>query len=71
MTLDVLGIRHFNVYLVFLTVTCTEFHWTEVIQVCARSINKNLTDNQVNAMYWLTKVKYLQQNSVLSTFLRS
>ena len=41
-------------------------YWTEVIQGCTRSINKNLTDDQVNVMDWLTKVKYLQQNPVLA-----
>ena len=66
MALDILGkVRHFNVYSVFLTVTCAEFYWTKVIQVCTRSINENLTDDQVNAMDWLTKVRYLQQNPVL------
>ena len=41
-----------------------EFHWTEIIQVVARQYGEILTDEQVNAMAWSTKVNYLKSNPV-------
>ena len=39
-----------------------EFHWTEIIQVGACQYGEILTDEQVNAMDWSTKVNYLKRN---------
>ena len=39
-----------------------EFHWTEIIQVGARQYGEILTDEQVNAMDWSTKVNHLKRN---------
>ena len=44
--------------------TCAEFHWTEIIQVVAHHYGKILTDEQVNAIDWSTKVNYLKRNPV-------
>ena len=65
MLLDVLAkIRQFGVYTFFLTCSAAEFHWTEIIQVVARQYGETLTDEQVNAMDWSTKLKYLKRNPV-------
>ena len=65
MLLDVLAkIRQFGVYTFFLSCSAAEFHWTEIIQVVARQYGEILTDEQVNAMNWSTKVNYLKRNPV-------
>ena len=65
MMLDVLAkIRQFGVYTFFVTCSAAEFHWTEIIQVVACQYGEILTDEQVNAMDWSTKVNYLKRNPV-------
>ena len=65
MLLDVLAkIRQFGVYTFFLSCSAAEFHWTEIIQVVACQYGEILTDEQVNAMDWSTKVNYLKRNPV-------
>ena len=62
MLLNVLAkTRQFGVYTFFLTCSAAEFHWTETIQVVACHYGQILTDEQVNAMDWSTKVNYLKQ----------
>ena len=66
MLLDALAkIRQFGVYTFFLSCSVAEFHWTEIIQVVARQYGELVTDEQVNAMDWSTKVNYLKINPVL------
>ena len=63
MLLDVLAkTRQFGVYTFFLTCSAAEFHWTEIIQVVDCQYRQTLTDEQVNAMDWSTKVNYLKRN---------
>ena len=63
--LDVLAkTRQFGVYTFFLTCSAGELHWTEIIQIVARQYGQTLTDEQVNAMDWGAKVKYLKRNPV-------
>ena len=57
-------IRQFGVYNFFLTCSAAEFHWTEIIQVVACQDGEILTDEQVNAMDWSTKVNYLKRNPI-------
>ena len=65
MLLDVLAkISEFGVYTFFLTGSAAEFHWTDIIQVVACQYGEILTDEQVNAMDWSTKVNYLKRNPV-------
>ena len=65
MLLDVLAKnRQFGVYTFFLSCSAAEFHGTEIIQVVARQYGEILTDEQVNAMAWSTKVNYLKSNPV-------
>ena len=65
MLLDVLAkIKQFGVYTFLLSCSAAEFHWTEIIQVVALQHGEILTDDQVNAMYWSTKVNYLKRNPV-------
>ena len=45
-----------------MTCYAAEFHWTEIIQVVARQYAQTLTDEQVNAMGWNTKVNYLKRD---------
>ena len=54
----------FEVYTFFLTCSVAEFHWAEIIQVVAHQYGQTLTDEQVNAMDWNTKVNYLKRNPV-------
>ena len=66
MLLDALAnIRQFGVYTFFLSCSIAEFHWTEIIQVVARQYGELVTDEQVNAMDWTTKVNYLKKNPVI------
>ena len=64
--LDVFAkIKQFGVYtFFFLSWSAAEFHWTEIIQVVARQYGEILTDEQVNAMDWSTKVNYFKRNPV-------
>ena len=63
--LDVLAkIKQFGVYTFLLSCSAAEFHWTEIIQVVARQYGEILTDEQVNAMDWSTKVNYFKRNPV-------
>ena len=65
MLLDVLAkVRQFGVYTFFLTCFAAEFHWTEIILVFAHQYGQTLTDEQVNAMGWRTKVNYWKRNPV-------
>ena len=65
MLLDVLvKIRQFGVYTFFLSCSAAEFHWIEIIQVVACQYGEILTDEQINAMDWSTKVNYLKRNPV-------
>ena len=57
-------IRQFEVYTFFLSCPVAEFHWTEIIQVVSHPYGEMLTDEQVNAMDWSTKVKYLKRSPV-------
>ena len=61
---DLAKIRQFGVYTFSLTCSAAEFHWTEIIQVVSRQYGQTLTDEQVNAMGWSTKVNYLKRNPV-------
>ena len=66
MLLDALAnIRQFGVYTFFLSCSIAEFHWTEIIQVVARQYGELVTDEQVNAMDWSTKVNYLKKKQLL------
>ena len=66
MLLDELAkIRQFGVYTFFLTYSTAGFHWTEIIQVSACQYGEKLTDEQVNAMGWITKVNYLKKIHLL------
>ena len=66
MLLDALAnIRQFGVYTFFLSCSIAEFHWTEIIQVVARQYGELVTDEQVNAMDWSTKVNYLRNPEIL------
>ena len=47
-----------------MTCSAAEFHWTEIIQVVACQYGQTLTDDQVNAMGWSTKVNYLKRNHI-------
>ena len=63
--LDVLAkIRQFGLYTFFLSCSAFEFHWTEIIQVVPREYREILTDEQVNAVDWSTKVNHLKRNPV-------
>ena len=65
MPLDVLvKIRKFGLYTFFLTCSAAEFLWTDIIQVVAHQYGQTLTDKQVNAMDWRTKVNCLKRNLV-------
>ena len=65
MLLDVLAkIKQFGVYTFLLSCSAAEFHCTEIIQVVALQHGEMLTDDQVIAMYWSTKVNYLKRNPV-------
>ena len=65
MMLDVLAkIRHFGVATWFLTWSAAIFKWTETIKIVAYQTGERLTDDQINAMDWDTKVKYLKRNPV-------
>ena len=65
MLFDVLAkIRQFGVSTFFLSCSAAKFHWTEIIQVVACQYGEILTDEQVNAMDWRTKVNYLKRNPV-------
>ena len=65
MLLNVLAkTRQFGVYTFFLTCSAAEFHWTEMIQVVTCQYGHTLTDEQVNAIDWSTKVNYLKRNLV-------
>ena len=57
-------IRQFGVYTFFLSCSVAEFHWNEIIQVASHPCGEMLTDEQVNAMDWSTKVKYLKRSPV-------
>ena len=50
--------------MLFLVCSAAEFHWTEIIQVIACQYGGILTNEQVNAMDWSTKVNYLKRNPV-------
>ena len=66
MLLDVFAnISQFGVETVVLTCSAAEFHWTEIIQVCAPQYEQTSTDEQVNAMDWSTKVNYFKRNPVI------
>ena len=61
MLLDALAkTRQFGVYTIFLTCSAGEFLCTEIIQVVACQYGQTLTDEQVNAMDWSTKVNCLK-----------
>ena len=63
--LDVLAKnRQFGVYTFSLTCSAAEFQWSEIIPIVARQYRKTITDDQVNAMDWSTKVNYVRRNSV-------
>ena len=49
-----------------LSLSCStaEFYWTEIIQVVPRHYGEILTDEQVNAMDWSTKVNYFKRNPI-------
>ena len=65
MLLDVLAkIKQFGVYTFLLSCSVAEFHHTEIIQVVAHHYGELLTDEQVNAMNWNTKVNYFKRNRV-------
>ena len=65
MMLDVLAkIKQFEVYTFLLSCSVAEFHHTEIIQVVAHHYGELLTDEQVNAMNWNTKVNYFKRNPV-------
>ena len=64
--LDILAkTRQFGVCTFFLTCSATECLWTEIIQVVARQYGQTLTDEQVHAMDWSTKVNCLKRNPVI------
>ena len=66
MLLDVLAkIRQFGVSTFFLNCCAAEFHWTEITQVVAHQYVQTLTDEQVNAMNWSTKIYYFKRNLVI------
>ena len=66
MLLDVLAkIRQVGVCTFFLTCSAAEFNWIEIIQFFAHQYGQVLTDEQVNAMDWSTKVNYLKRNPVI------
>jgi len=50
--------------LVFIPSFTAEFHWTEVIQIVASQYGETLTNEEVNAKDWSTKVSYLKRNPV-------
>ena len=50
--------------LFFFTCSAAKFHWAEVIQVVGCQYGQALTDEQINAMDWSTKVHYLKRNLV-------
>ena len=57
MLLDFLAkIRQFGVQTSVLTCSAAEFHWTETIPVVVQQYGQTLTDEQVNAKDWSTKV---------------
>ena len=57
MLLNILAkFRKFGVYTFFFTCSATEFHWTEIIQVVAHQYGQTVTDEQINAIDWSTKV---------------
>ena len=65
MLLDVRAkMRQFGVCTFFLSCSAAEFHWTEIIQVVACHYGEILTDEQVNAIDWSTKINYLKRNRV-------
>ena len=65
MLLDVIAkIRQFIGYTFFLTCSAAGFYWTEIVQDVACQYGETLTDEQVNAMNWSTKVNYWKINSV-------
>ena len=57
-------IRQFGVCTFFLSCSAAEFHCTEIIQVVARQYGEKITEEQVSAMDWSTKVNYLKRNPV-------
>ena len=59
---DLAKTRQFGAYTFFLTCSAAEFHWTEIIQVVDCQYGQILTDEQVIAMDWSTKVNYLKRN---------
>ena len=57
MLLDVLAkTMQFGVQTFFLTCSAAEFHWNEIIQVVAGQYEEALTNEQINALDWRTKV---------------
>ena len=50
--------------LFFFSCSAAKFHWTETIQVFGCQYGQTLTDEQINAMDWSTKVHYLKRNPV-------
>ena len=65
MLLDFLAkVRNFDVTTFFLTWSSAEFSWPHIIKIVAYQYGEILTDDDVNAMDWSTKVKYLKRNPV-------
>ena len=65
MLLDVLAkFRQFRVYAFFLNCFATKFHWAEIVKIVACQYREALTNEEVHAMVWSTKVNYLKRNLV-------
>ena len=65
MSLDVLAkCRQFGKPTFFITGSCAEFQWTELIKIVAKQYGEILTDEQVGNMDTQTKIMYLKRNPV-------
>ena len=65
MSLDILAkCRQFGKPTFFITGSCAEFQWTELIKIVAKQYGEILTDKQIESMDTETKCMYLKRNPV-------
>ena len=49
----------------FMTLSCADLRWNELVSIISKLIGENLTDEQINNMTYFERCDYLNSNPVL------